>query len=77
MSATTSRFLAILSAATVLCGVYACSHEGPAERAGKEVDKALDTAEHGGHESIPNKIDDAAQDVRKGGDKAADDLKGK
>jgi hypothetical protein len=52
----------------------ACEKQGPLERAGEEVDEAIQDAKNGG-ETVGNKIDDAIDDVRKGVNDAADDLK--
>jgi hypothetical protein len=45
----------------------ACDKRGPLERAGEEVDEAIENVENGG-ETLGNKIDDAIDD-------AADELK--
>jgi hypothetical protein len=34
------------------------------ERAGEEVDEAVDTIKHGGEESTANKVDDALDEAR-------------
>ncbi len=71
---------ALLLAAFSIVGALtlnACSKQGPLERAGEEVDEAVDTAKNGGKESTANKVDDAVDDLRKGADKAADDVKSK
>jgi predicted small lipoprotein YifL len=62
-------------AATLTMGLAACEKKGPLERAGEEVDEAIDTAKHGGKESTANKLDDAVDDAREGAKDAADDLK--
>ena len=43
----------------------ACEREGPLERAGEEVDEAVDDIRNGG-ETPGNRVDDAADDVRDG-----------
>jgi MT0933-like antitoxin protein len=64
-----SRFKVALGVAVagLLLNVSACHREGPAEKAGKELDKALDNA---GDEmkkagkSVSDKIDDAGDKMR-------------
>jgi hypothetical protein len=51
-------------AATAALGVAACEKQGPVERAGEEVDEAVDTVKHGGEESTANKVDDALDEAR-------------
>ena len=51
-------------AATAAIGLAACEKEGPIERAGEEVDEAVDTLKHGGEESTANKVDDAVDEAR-------------
>jgi hypothetical protein len=51
----------------------ACEREGPLERAGEEIDEAIDDARNGG-ETVGNQIDDAIDDVREGINDAADEL---
>jgi hypothetical protein len=51
----------------------ACEREGPLERAGEEIDEAIDDARNGG-ETVGNQIDDAIDDVREGVNDAADEL---
>jgi predicted small lipoprotein YifL len=69
--------------ATVLClsvlalNVTGCKQKGPLEQAGEEVDEAVDTAKHGGKESVTTKADDAVDDLRDGTKDAAHDLKDK
>jgi predicted small lipoprotein YifL len=46
-------------------GLSACEKKGPLEQAGEEVDEAIDTAKNGGDESTANKVDDAADELRK------------
>jgi hypothetical protein len=63
----------------VVCGIimllplWACEREGPLERAGEEIDEAVDDVRNGG-ETTGNKIDDAADDVRDGVDDARREL---
>lgn len=51
-------------AATAAIGVAACEKQGPIERAGEEVDEAVDTIKNGGEESTANKLDDAVDEAR-------------
>jgi hypothetical protein len=51
-------------AATAAIGLAACEKQGPVERAGEEVDEAVDTIKHGGEESTANKLDDAVDEAR-------------
>jgi hypothetical protein len=51
-------------AATAAIGVAACEKQGPVERAGEEVDEAVDTIKNGGEESTANKVDDAIDEAR-------------
>jgi len=46
-------------------GLAACEQQGPLERAGEEVDEAVDTLKSGGKESTANKVDDAVDEVRR------------
>jgi hypothetical protein len=51
-------------AATAAIGLAACEKEGPVERAGEEVDEAVDTIKNGGEESTANKVDDTLDEAR-------------
>jgi hypothetical protein len=51
-------------AATAALGLAACEKQGPVERAGEEVDEAVDTIKNGGEESTANKLDDAVDEAR-------------
>jgi len=51
-------------AATAALGLAACEKQGPIERAGEEVDEAVDTIKNGGEESTANKLDDAVDEAR-------------
>ena len=51
-------------AATAALGTAACEKQGPLERAGEEVDEAVDTVKNGGEESTANKVDDAVDEAR-------------
>ena len=58
------RILWAAMAATAALGVAACEKQGPVERAGEEVDEAVDTIKNGGDESTANKVDDALDEAR-------------
>ena len=58
------RILWAAMAATAALGVAACEKQGPVERAGEEVDEAVDTIKNGGEESTANKVDDALDEAR-------------
>lgn len=51
-------------AVTAAIGLAACEKQGPLEKAGEEVDEAVDTIKHGGEESTANKVDDAVDEAR-------------
>lgn len=67
-------FVASLFAITVASGMGACKQQGPVERAGEEVDEAVDTLKNGGKESTSSKIDDAGDELRNGVNDAKEDL---
>ena len=54
--------LLALACATSL-GLAACEKEGPLERAGEEIDEAIDTVRDG-EESTANKVDDAIDELK-------------
>lgn len=58
------RILWAALAATAALGMAACEKQGPLEKAGEEVDEAVDTIKHGGEESTANKVDDALDEAR-------------
>jgi len=64
MTKTTKRVAALLASIAMLVAVTGCQKEGPAERAGKEVDK---TVEKAGQqlEKAGQSIQDAAKDAKK------------
>jgi hypothetical protein len=43
----------------------ACQKEGPFEKAGEKADKTVRTLKNGGKETTTDKLDDAADDVKK------------
>jgi hypothetical protein len=61
-------------AASFAFGLTACEKQGTLERAGEEVDEAVDTMKHG-EESTGNKLDDAVDEVREGANDAADEVR--
>jgi predicted aconitase len=64
-------------AATAALGMAACEKQGPVERAGEEVDEAVDTIKNGGEESTASKVDDALDEARDKAKDAAEDAKQK
>jgi predicted aconitase len=64
-------------AATAALGMAACEKQGPVERAGEEVDEAVDTIKNGGEESTATKVDDALDEARDKAKDAAEDAKPK
>lgn len=66
-----NRFLVGACVSILMLGITACEKKGPAEKAGEEIDEAVDTVKNGG-ESVASKVDDAADKVEKKVDKAVD-----
>lgn len=66
-------FAGLLSAA-LFAGLAGCEREGTMERAGEEVDEAVDTIKNG-EESTGNKVDDAVDEMRDGVNDAADEVR--
>lgn len=60
--------------AMLVVSLAGCEREGTMERAGEEIDEAVDTIREG-EESTSNKIDDAADEVRDGVNDAADEVR--
>lgn len=64
---------------TALCAAVlvfsACAKKGPMERAGEKVDETVRTIKNGGEKTTTDRVGDAADDLRKGVEKAADDAK--
>jgi predicted small lipoprotein YifL len=58
------RILWAAMAATAALGLAACEKQGPLEKAGEEVDEAVDTIKNGGEESTATKVDDALDEAR-------------
>jgi hypothetical protein len=66
------KFFAILLMTLPL--YVACERQGPLQRAGEEVDEAVEDVRNGS-ETLGNKVDDAIDDLRDGVNDAADELK--
>jgi hypothetical protein len=64
--------------ATLVCATAllfsACEKKGPMERAGAKADETVRTIKNGGEKTPSDKVSDAADDVRKDVEKAADDV---
>jgi len=56
-----------------LAALSACERQGPFERAGEEVDEAIEDARAGG-ETTGNRIDDAIDEARDRASDAADEI---
>lgn len=54
-------------------GLAACEQEGTLERAGEEVDEAVDTVREG-EESTSTQIDDAVDEAREGVNETTDEV---
>jgi predicted small lipoprotein YifL len=67
------KVLWVAMAATAAIGVAACEKQGPLEKAGEEVDEAVDTIKNGGEESTGNKLDDAVDEARDAAEDVAED----
>lgn len=63
-----------LIGASFVFGLAACEKEGTMERAGEEVDEAVDTMRDG-EESTENKVDDAVDEMREGANETVDEAK--
>src|SRR5690606_20860694 len=61
-------------AALAFAALAGCGREGTMERAGEEVDEAVDTLKRG-EESTSTKIDDAMDEARDGINDAADEIR--
>jgi hyperosmotically inducible protein len=69
------RFTHLVALAFMALSVTACEKQGPMERAGEEIDEAVDTMKNGGEESAATKADDAMDEVRDGVSDATDEIK--
>lgn len=70
MRTTSRRVCVVLATAVLGLGVASCEKKGPLEKAGEEIDEAVDTVKNGGEEPVSAKIDDAIDDAAKKVDKA-------
>lgn len=61
---------AVVVVALMGLGLTACEKKGPLEKAGEEVDEAVDTLKNGGKEPVSAKVDDAVDDAAKKIEKA-------
>lgn len=57
--------------ALAMLTLSACDDQGPFERAGEEVDETIENARAGG-ETLGNRLDDAADDVRQSAEDVAE-----
>jgi hypothetical protein len=70
---TKSLWAALLGAA-IAFGVAGCEKQGTVERAGEEVDEAVDTMRNG-EESTATKVDDAMDEAREGVNETVDEAR--
>jgi hyperosmotically inducible protein len=67
MSKSLGRRIAALGLSACLLGMTGCQDEGPAERAGKQVDEAMESLTEGSEgalEKAGRKLDEAVEDTR-------------
>jgi hypothetical protein len=78
MSANKSKLGALLTAGVfaVVLSVSACEKKGPVEKAGEEVDEAVNTLKNGG-ETTGDKLDDAGDKAAEAASDAKDAVTGK
>jgi len=76
MKTVTAKFASLLCMAVLAAMTTGCDEPGPFERAGEEVDEAVNTLKNG-KESTADKLDDAVDDLREGVNDAAKELKEK
>ena len=60
----------VLIAAVLCLGLAACEKKGPLEKAGEEIDEAVDTIKNDGKEPVAAKVDDAIDNAAKKVEKA-------
>lgn len=65
---------AFLVGTSMAFGLAGCEKEGTLERAGEEVDEAVDTMRNG-EESTATKVDDAVDEVREGARETAEEAR--
>lgn len=70
----TNPLWAALLGTAIAFGVAGCEKEGTLERAGEEVDEAVDTMRHG-EESTATKVDDAMDEAREGVNETVDEAR--
>lgn len=70
MNIAKSRWVIGMAAAAIGLGVVSCEKKGPLEKAGEEVDEAVDTIKNDGKEPVAAKVDDAIDDAAKKVEKA-------
>ncbi len=69
-----TRMLSVLSAFLLLAAILGCGQEGPAERAGKQVDQAADNVLEAGQHMI-DKAKGLGQTLEQSAGKTADQAK--
>lgn len=67
---TANRSCVALAAVVLGLGMAACEKKGPLEKAGEEVDEAVDTLKNDGKEPVSAKVDDAIDEAAEKVDKA-------
>jgi predicted small lipoprotein YifL len=68
------RLILPVMAGLMVLGLAACEKKGPMERAGEEIDEAVDTMKHG-RESTSSKADDAVDEIREGARETTEEVK--
>lgn len=63
MNATTKTMGLLFLGAMLGASISACEKQGPMERAGEEIDEAVDTAKNG-EETLETKVDDAVDELK-------------
>jgi predicted small lipoprotein YifL len=70
MNTEKSRWIVVMAAVAMGLGMASCEKKGPLEKAGEEVDEAVDTLKNDGKEPVSAKVDDAIDDAAKKVEKA-------
>jgi hyperosmotically inducible protein len=70
----TKSLWAALLGTSLMIGLAGCEKEGTLERAGEEVDEAVDTMKNG-EESTGAKVDDAVDEMREGARETAEEAR--
>jgi hypothetical protein len=60
-----AKYSRLICTTILLLPLMACHKEGPFERAGEKADKTVRTVKNGGKETTADKLDDAADDIKK------------